>query len=469
MAGPAELILNRGEKMGKYEYEISLANLDDSHSLILKDIKQGTTVLEFGPATGFMTKYMKEALHCQVYIVEYNQEDFNQAVQYAADGVCGDLEEGEWLDKFSGVEFDYIIFADVLEHLRFPSQALKNAVSLLKAEGQVIISVPNIAHNSIIAELLENNFSYNRTGLLDDTHIHFFTYRTLHQLFDECGLAVINEEARFIPADRTEFQSSLSVLPAELRKCLEQREGGSVYQLIFTGVKKEFFISGNFAVPEALPAASLGHNGRLYIDRGRGFNEEDSVLVPLNLLGRKNDFVLLLDGSEKAVRFDPLEERGCLLGRLLMSVGGRKAEADFSNGLVLGENILFAADDPQVVYTLPADGKGKELRLTVRCLTGEMLADTGKEIIQLKQEKERDKAELQNQLAVSQKKAEELNALLFKVEEGRSELLRLLEKTAEERNILAQRYELVINSRSWRITSPLRKAVNILKRIMRRS
>lgn len=91
---------------------------------------------------GRLTKYMKESLDCRVYIVELDPEAYASARPFAEDGVCGDIEKGEWLEKFSSCQFDYILFADVLEHLRDPEKALRQAATLLKEQGEVIVSLP---------------------------------------------------------------------------------------------------------------------------------------------------------------------------------------------------------------------------------------------------------------------------------------------------------------------------------------
>ena len=161
--------------MNRYDAVIDI-NANDSHGMILRQVEAGSVVLEFGPATGRMTQYMCEQLHCEVYIVEIDEDAYKTASFWARDGVCDNIENYSWLEKFRDVEFDYIIFSDVLEHLSNPYDVLFHAKKLLKADGKVIASVPNIAHSGVLAELLLNRFHYRETGLLDRTHIHFFSY-----------------------------------------------------------------------------------------------------------------------------------------------------------------------------------------------------------------------------------------------------------------------------------------------------
>ena len=96
----------------------------------------------------------------------------------------------EKLLDFEGEQFDYIIFGDVLEHLRDLKGAILYCRSLLKEDGRMIASIPNLMHYSVMRQLLNGNFSYTETGLLDRTHIHFFTYNEICRMFQETGYQI---------------------------------------------------------------------------------------------------------------------------------------------------------------------------------------------------------------------------------------------------------------------------------------
>ena len=138
--------------MSKYDFELNL-NENSSTGKILRSIEKGSTVLEFGCANGRMTKYMQQELECEVYIVEIDQKAFCEARQYACYGVCGDILKGQWMTEFPQGIFDYVIFADVLEHLVDPVKALKLCMPFLKENGKVIFSIPNLAHSDILNNL----------------------------------------------------------------------------------------------------------------------------------------------------------------------------------------------------------------------------------------------------------------------------------------------------------------------------
>jgi len=86
--------------------------------------------------------------------------------------------------------FDAILYGDVLEHLIDPSRVLVELNRSLVADGFVIVSVPNIAHLYIRLLLLLGRFDYIDRGILDNTHLRFFTARSLRALLDDAGLVV---------------------------------------------------------------------------------------------------------------------------------------------------------------------------------------------------------------------------------------------------------------------------------------
>ena len=87
--------------------------------------------------------------------------------------------------------FDVIIFADVLEHLAWPVGVLKKYLALLKPNGSVIVSLPNVGLWSVRLQHLLGSFEYEETGVLDRTHLRFFTRRSALRMLDEAGLRVV--------------------------------------------------------------------------------------------------------------------------------------------------------------------------------------------------------------------------------------------------------------------------------------
>lgn len=221
----------------KYNFDLDMDN-DNSCSLILRKIKNNSKVLEFGPAHGRMTKYLKEELWCNVSIVELDEEAGREAKKfsnYSFLGSSGNIENYYWLDvlKLNKGKFDYIIFADVLEHLVDPLKALSSCKDLLNDDGRILISIPNVSHNSVIIDLINNKFNYNEIGLLDNTHLRFFTHDSLLDFVSKAGFKVNEEMETFCAVEHSEFKNSYSDVPEEVAKCLAERKYGEVYQFVW--------------------------------------------------------------------------------------------------------------------------------------------------------------------------------------------------------------------------------------------
>ena len=223
--------------MGKYNVNINMANRNSSHTLVLEQIRKGSKVLECGCATGYMTRYMAENLHCCVHVVEKDPAALNIASWYATDFCCRDLDEDGWKNYYCQYRYDFILFADVLEHLKDPLTTLTMATELLEKDGQVIISIPNICHNDIIIQLFHDRFAYTDLGLLDRTHIHFWGLNDFAAFVDKAGLKIVRTQAVRIATQGTE-QKCPFMVNEELLKLLKSRQNGEVYQYVFTCERK---------------------------------------------------------------------------------------------------------------------------------------------------------------------------------------------------------------------------------------
>ncbi|MGI1690924.1 glycosyltransferase [Thermoanaerobacter uzonensis] len=159
---------------------------NNSLSYIIKAITEDSTVLDVGCSYGYLGEWLVKNKNCQVYGIDIDEEAVEHVKEreYYKDVFHLDLDYPEKtkdeFDRFAKLEeiFDFVVCADVLEHLKNPTEALEFVVSKLKFSGQVLISVPNIAHMDIILNLLESKFNYSEFGILDNTHLRFFTKRS---------------------------------------------------------------------------------------------------------------------------------------------------------------------------------------------------------------------------------------------------------------------------------------------------
>lgn len=225
--------------MGKYNVNINMMNRNSSHTLILEQIERNSIVLECGCATGYMTKYMKEKLGCTVDVIDYDCENVRKAEVYARDSCCDDLDDGNWFVHYyhGNIAYDYILFADVLEHLKEPDEVLKWAVRLLKDDGKILISIPNICHNDIIIQMYHNHFRYTPLGLLDNTHIHFWGIEDFADFVNDIGLKITDMKTVVMHTQGTEQRLPFRI-DGVLMSLLAKREYGDVYQWVFTCEKR---------------------------------------------------------------------------------------------------------------------------------------------------------------------------------------------------------------------------------------
>ena len=163
-------------------------SLDDNSSLkkMLKLIDSGKEVIDFGCATGYFSRLLQNK-GCIVTGVEINPDAAKIAEQYCEKVIVADLDYVSIKDIFPEQRFDVAVFGDVLEHLRNPWRVLEETKHILKEDGYVVASIPNIAHGSIRLSLLQGRFEYTEFGILDNTHIRFFTRETVKELFKRAG------------------------------------------------------------------------------------------------------------------------------------------------------------------------------------------------------------------------------------------------------------------------------------------
>jgi methionine biosynthesis protein MetW len=186
------MLLRKGQVMPKYHldtiFDPARAHPDDAHSILMRLIPARSRVLELGCATGYLSGYMEQALGCRVTGLEYDADSVAIARTRCQEVHQVDLDAEDALHpvQASG-PYDVLLAAAVLEHLKYPQRLLRDAKALLKPGARVIVSLPNIAHWGV---RLRGVFDYADYGIMDRTHLHFYTVSTGHALLAEQGYAV---------------------------------------------------------------------------------------------------------------------------------------------------------------------------------------------------------------------------------------------------------------------------------------
>jgi 2-polyprenyl-3-methyl-5-hydroxy-6-metoxy-1,4-benzoquinol methylase len=149
---------------------------------------RGKRILDVGCAAGEFGGALKRAGATEVIGIECAPEAAARAREKLDHVFVGDVQSLRLpLDEGS---FDYIIFADVLEHTVDPWSLLATYRRYLKADGRVIASLPNVRFYAVIARLIFNRWGYRESGILDATHLRFFTWPTIKEMFERAGLTI---------------------------------------------------------------------------------------------------------------------------------------------------------------------------------------------------------------------------------------------------------------------------------------
>lgn len=164
-----------------------------AHQKIIKYVGSNKKVLDVGCADGYLGKEFKNN-GCFVVGIEDVVQKAEIAKKSLDDVVIGDIEELKTL-PYPENFFDVIVFADVLEHLIMPDSVLVSFKKYLKEEGVIIISVPNIARIDIRIKLLLGEFNYTQGGILDKTHLRFFTLDSMRRLLTDSGYVVTRNDS----------------------------------------------------------------------------------------------------------------------------------------------------------------------------------------------------------------------------------------------------------------------------------
>jgi 2-polyprenyl-3-methyl-5-hydroxy-6-metoxy-1,4-benzoquinol methylase len=210
---------------GPYAGLVAAHGLSASHRLVLDEVPAGARVLDVGCATGYLAAELS-GRGCTVDGIEVDPAAAQQARAHCREVVTGDLEapltHTAVEAMLAGTRPDVILCADVLEHLRDPWTVLAWLRTLLAPGGRAVISVPNIAHWTARRALLEGRFDYADHGLLDRTHLRFFTRASAAELARRAGFAVRAERLAGAPLPLESRVPALArVRDRSVRRCPE--------------------------------------------------------------------------------------------------------------------------------------------------------------------------------------------------------------------------------------------------------
>jgi len=192
--------------MGKHE--VNLLNkpsgyYQSNREDMLKYVPPGTkTSLEFGCGYGGFSALVKDKFDAETWAVEINEEAAHEAEKTLDKVINNDAAKS--LDDIPENYFDCIILFDILEHLLDPSALLSALKNKLSNKGVIVASIPNIRYYRTFFDLvIHGNWDYKDHGILDRTHLRFFTYKSIVKMLKLLDFEILVLEGIHPTSSRT--------------------------------------------------------------------------------------------------------------------------------------------------------------------------------------------------------------------------------------------------------------------------
>lgn len=174
---------------------------NSSHFHVLSLVGRGHDVLDVGCGRGFFARRLHEQGNRVVGVDRMAPDP--ECVESFDDFVSAGVDQGldEVRRRLGERKFDRVLLQDILEHVADPARLLSDCARVLSPSGEVVVSVPNVANITVRASLLLGRFEYTERGILDRTHLRFFTRRTIRRLVRECGYEIVRERTSVMPVE----------------------------------------------------------------------------------------------------------------------------------------------------------------------------------------------------------------------------------------------------------------------------
>jgi len=225
---------------GKYDFTVDPGNRNSTYGLIVERVPEGAEVLDIGCSSGNLGLVLERVKGCRVLGIDIDRDAVAIARAKGIQAMVADLTQESPAKVVGERRFDVVILADVLEHLVNPAAILAPIGAVLKPGGKLLCSFPNISHVDVQAMLAQDQWRTQPTGILDETHLRFFTQASFSELAFACGYDVLAVERVTLPLLGTEVldygrrlglgQADLGELAAVTRR---SNPNWDVYQYVF--------------------------------------------------------------------------------------------------------------------------------------------------------------------------------------------------------------------------------------------
>jgi len=181
-------VTNAGDLALHLTYQPKLADPYSSHALILSKVGDGhgRRLLDVGSAQGVLAEQFTQrgfevtCLEGSPTLAAIGGGKCHKMIIVDLDGQLPTLTD----------QYDVIVYGDILEHLKKPMEVFRELNRYLRPDGVIILSIPNIAHLWVRLKLLFGSFEYRERGVLDRTHLRFFTLASFRRFLEEAGLSI---------------------------------------------------------------------------------------------------------------------------------------------------------------------------------------------------------------------------------------------------------------------------------------
>ncbi len=309
---------SRHPSLHVYERTIDLSERT-SLSVIASQIPPNARILDLGCGSGAIGQYLMRQGPVTIdgLTISEDEAELARAVYRRVD--VANLDNCDLIALFGQGQYDVIVCADVLEHVRGSERVLAQCAHLLAPGGKALLSIPNASYSGLIAELMAGEFRYRKEGLLDETHVRFFTRQTLLRFLQSGGWAIDNFEVIERVLNESEFQVAFDAMPPDVAAYLLALPDALTYQFIVSTHPTPAALQAqpltgaqSTALTEAspLPAQAL-FSAELFVGMNGAF-AQDNKLRASGVIGQSPQTLrfALPQMAFNALKFDPADRPG---------------------------------------------------------------------------------------------------------------------------------------------------------------
>lgn len=456
-----------------------MPDIEESLSKITGIVTNNSVILDIGCSSGMLGRYLSRKKGCVIDGIDIDESALKNCHPIYRKVIIKNLETDDVMNELIAESYDFIVVADVIEHLNQPEKLLRQLRLLIKPHGTIIFSVPNITHIAASLELLSGRFNYAPNGLLDNTHLRFYSYQNLVEKLANSGLYLWALETVHRDLTETEFgDAQVNLFPRQwLDALIASRPDSLVYQwIVSTRIYPSLEIVNDLARQKRRSISPI-FTTALYWERDAdsGFNEINKLPGYKKEIGNNEvevEFHFPISETEKIhrIRIDPASEVKSIWLKsakiidsqnvVLWRWSGQESLNDLVNAHwvdvtpVQGKIFSSANNDPQWYPQIPCEilqeinaGTKFVMQLSDHSATIDLQLEDG-----LHKQKSEAKIELH-------KIDEENRALVNVIDERDNFIAEQNQQVASLQQLIAQRdahIHSILTSSSWIVTKPFR-------------